>query len=103
MDMSCREMQNKDCTKTFKRTGRKTYKFSKICNSVAERHNYPLDMTGNMDETLVNFDLSSNRIVNVKDEKTILSKTIGNKKRRFAVVLACMANGKKLQPMVTFI
>ena len=60
-----------------------------------------LDMIGNMDETLVNFYMPSNRTMNIKGEKRILIKTTGNEKRRFTV-LACMAVGKRLWPMVIF-
>ena len=38
----------------------------------------------------------------IKGEKTILLKTTGHEKTRFTVVLACMADGKKLKPMVIF-
>ena len=59
-------------------------------------------MTGNMDEIRVNFNLLNNRTVNIKGEKTILVQTIGNEKRRFSIILACMADGKKFQPVVIF-
>ena len=76
--------------------------FQRFVINLRKKYDYPLGMIGNMDETAVNFDMPSNRTVNVKGEKTILIKTTGNEKKRFTVVLACMADGKKLRPMVIF-
>ena len=59
-------------------------------------HQYALANIGNMDETPMNFDMPPNRTVNSKGSKTVLIKT------RFTVVLACMADGTKLKPMVVF-
>ena len=55
-----------------------------------------------MDETPMNFDMPPNRTVNSKGSKTVLIKTTGHEKTRFTVVLACMADGTKLKPMVVF-
>ena len=38
----------------------------------------------------------------IRGEKTILVKTTGHEKSRFTVVLACLANGVGLKPMVIF-
>ena len=59
-------------------------------------HQYALANIGNMDEMPMNFDMPPNRTVNSKGSKTVLIKT------RFTVVLACMADGTKLKPMVVF-
>ena len=65
-------------------------------------HQYALANIGNMDETPMNFDMPPNRTVNSKGSKTVLIKTTGHEKTRFTVVLACMADGTKLKPMVVF-
>ena len=67
-----------------------------------ERHGYDLSLIGNMDETPVWFDMPCARTVNAKGEKTVLVKTTGHEKSRFTVVLACMANGVHLKPMIIF-
>lgn len=46
--------------------------------------------------------LPSNRIVDPKGAKTINIKTCGAEKSHFMVVLACLADGTKLKPMVIF-
>jgi hypothetical protein len=55
-----------------------------------------------MDETPMMFDLPENRTVHNKGEKTVTVKTTGHEKTHFTVVLACMADGVKLKPMVIF-
>ena len=55
-----------------------------------------------MDETPMTFDIPGNRTVHSKGEKTVLVKTTGHEKTHFTVVLACMADGTKLRPMVIF-
>ena len=66
------------------------------------KQNYELINIGNMDETPVWFDMPSARTVSEKGEKIILVKTTGNEKYRFTVVLACMADGTRLKPMIVF-
>ena len=48
------------------------------------------------------FDLIDNQTVHKKGEKQVLVKTTGHEKQHFTVVLACMADGRKLPPMVIF-
>ena len=43
-----------------------------------------------------------NNTVDKVEKKTILLKTTGHKKYRYTVVLACMADGQKLKPMLIF-
>ena len=66
------------------------------------KHQYPLKMIGNMDETPVFFDMVGNKTVNQAGEITIWVRTTGHEKQRFTVVLACLADGTKLPPMVIF-
>lgn len=44
----------------------------------------------------------SNRTVNIKGSKIITIRITGNEKTYFTVVLACLANGTKLKPMMIF-
>ena len=55
-----------------------------------------------MDETPVWFEMPSARTVNAKGEKTVLVNTTGHEKSWFTVVLACLADGAKLNPMMIF-
>ena len=67
-----------------------------------QRFGYDLSFIGNMDETPVWFDMPGAKTVHNRGEKTILVKTTGHEKSRFTVVLACLANGVRLKPMVIF-
>ena len=64
--------------------------------------NYSLVNIGNMDETPVWFDMPPSKTVDSVGAKTVLLKTTGHEKTRFTVVLACLADGTKLKPMVIF-
>ena len=63
---------------------------------------FDLSAIGNMDETPVWFDMPAVRTVESRGSKTVFVKTTGHEKTRFTVVLACLANGIKLKPMVVF-
>ena len=65
-------------------------------------NDYSLSLIANMDETPMFFDLMDNQTVHKKGGKQVLAKTTGHDKQHFTVVLACMADGKKLPPMVIF-
>ena len=62
----------------------------------------PLNAVGNMDEIPFWFDLPSAETYDFKGLKTIKSRTTGNEKLRFTVVLTALANGAKLKPMLIF-
>ena len=66
------------------------------------RTEYALDCIGNMDETPVTMDMVGNNTVDKVGKKTILLKTTGHEKCRYTVVLAYMADGTKLPPMLIF-
>ena len=53
-----------------------------------------------MDETPINFDMLGNKTVDFKGVRTVNVKSTGHEKTRFTVVLACMADGTQLKPMV---
>ena len=48
------------------------------------------------------FDMPTSKTVDSVGAKTVLLKTTGHEKTRFTVVLACLADGTKLKPMVIF-
>ena len=62
----------------------------------------PLNAVGNMDETPFWFDLPSAETYDFKGLKTIKSRTTGNERLPFTVVLTALANGAKLKPMLIF-
>ena len=64
--------------------------------------NNSLVNTGNMDKTPVWFDMPTSKTVNSIGAKTVLLKTTAHEKTCFTVVLACLADGTKLKPMVIF-
>ena len=66
------------------------------------KHEYPLKLIGNMDETPLSFDLPSNFTVDETGARTISIRTCGYEKSNFTVVLCCMADGTKLPPLIIF-
>ena len=80
----------------------KILSFQTYVISQRKKHDFPLHMIGNMDETPMFFYMPSSTTVHNKWVKTILIKTTGHEKTHFTVVLACMASGEKLPPMVIF-
>ena len=48
------------------------------------------------------FDFPGNQTVDTVDEKTIMIKTTGHERTHFAVVLACLAGGGNLKPVIMF-
>lgn len=55
-----------------------------------------------MDQVPLTFDIPVNRTVEKTGTSTVNRRTTGNEKSSLTVVLACQANGQKLQPMVIF-
>ena len=80
----------------------KVTKFLSFVIKQRRQRNYALTQIGNMDETPIWFDMPSARTVNNKGGKTVLVKTTGHEKARFTVVLACMSDGTRLNPMIVF-
>ena len=56
----------------------------------------------NMDETPLTFDMPNNVTINNMGSKTVSIWTCSYKKSCFTIVLACMADGNKLPPMIIF-
>jgi transposase-like protein len=63
---------------------------------------YPLALIGNMDETPIAFILPSNTTIEQAGTKTISILSTGHERLNFTVVLACMADGTKLPPVIIF-
>ncbi|CAG8654302.1 6096_t:CDS:2, partial [Diversispora eburnea] len=66
------------------------------------QHDYLLKLIGNMDETPLTFDISSNMTVEETGSRTVSICTIGHEKSNFTVVLSCIADGTKLPPLIIF-
>ena len=67
---------------------------------IRQRRNYPLSMIGNMDETPVYVDIPGNYTLERKGMKSITMASTGHEKEKLTVMLAAMADGTKLLPMV---
>lgn len=65
------------------------------------QNRYPLAMIGNMDETPLWLDMPGDTTVSRVGEHTVSVRT-GHDKGRFTVILAAMADGRKLNPFVVF-
>lgn len=64
--------------------------------------NYSLSNIGNMDETSLWLDMPGETTVSRTGERTISIGTTSHNKGRFTVILAAMADGRKLKPYVVF-
>ena len=80
----------------------KITKFHSFVLGLRKKYNFDLQQIGNMDETPMFFDLPGNRTIDSIGKKTIQIRTTGHERTHFTVVLACMADGTKLKPMVIF-
>ena len=80
----------------------KVSSFHSFIINLRKKHGYDLSQIGNMDETPMTFDLPGNQTVDTVGSKTIMIKTTGHEKTHFTVVLACMADGTKLKPVIIF-
>ena len=65
-------------------------------------HNYPLKYIGNMDETLLWFNLSNNTIIDHKRVKTVSIRITEHEYSFFTVILKCMIDGIKLPAVCIF-
>lgn len=55
-----------------------------------------------MDETSLFSNMPGNSTVRFKMAYTVSMRTNGHEKQHFTVVLACLADGTKLKPMIVF-
>ena len=63
---------------------------------------YSLSLIGNMDETPLWLDMPGETTVTHTGDRSVTIRTTGHDKGRFTVVLAAMADGRKLSPYVVF-
>src|SRR5205823_1311776 len=63
---------------------------------------YPLSLIGNMDEMPMSFNLPSNTTVEQSGSKTVSILSMGYERSNFTVVLAYLADGIKLPPVIIF-
>jgi len=80
----------------------KVERFLKFVINERKRNDFDLAHIGNMDETLMFFDMPGNLTVHPVGDKTVTIRTSGNEKQHFTVVLSCLANGTKLKPLLVF-
>ena len=76
--------------------------FHSFVINLRKMNGYNLSQIGNMDETPMTFDMPGNQTVDTVGSKTIMIKTTGHEKTHFTVVLACVADGVKLKPVIIF-
>lgn len=78
----------------------KIVSFHKFVIRMRKMRNYPVKCIGNMDETAVYFDMPGNSTLHHKGEKSVIIRTTGHEKEKVTVMLAAMADGRKLPPVV---
>ena len=66
------------------------------------RENYAESHVGNMDQTMVRFDMSGNSTNEIRGEKTIRIAKSSGAKRGFTVALAATGDGRKLPAFIVF-
>ncbi|CAI2181220.1 13067_t:CDS:1, partial [Funneliformis geosporum] len=66
------------------------------------QYDYPLNLIANLDETSLSFDLLSSTILKSKGSKTVSIRSTGYEKNCFTIILVCIADGTKLEPVIIF-
>jgi len=66
------------------------------------QYDYPFNLIANLDETSLSFDLPSSTTLELKGSKTVSIRSTGYEKNCFTVVLVCMADRTKLEPVIIF-
>ena len=99
---TCLAPKNKIAQKLPDDLEEKIVSFHKLVLNLRKEHQFDLNQIGNMDETPLCFDSPPNRTIESKGNKAILIRTTSHERAHFTVVLACVANGTKLKPMVIF-
>lgn len=80
----------------------KIQQFHSYVIQLRKKYDFEPSQIANMDEVPLNFDVPSNRTVDVKGIKTVAIKTSGHEKTHYTAVLSCCADGTKLPPMLIF-
>ena len=80
----------------------KVTRFIITTKTLRQRNQYPLSYIGNMDKTPLWLDMPGETTITRTGQKSVPVHTTGHDKGRFTVVLAAMADGRKLNPFVVF-
>ncbi len=80
--------------------GEKMHSFLGFVTRMRKIRGYDISKIGNMDETPIWMDMPGNYTLEEVGLKTITMASTGNEKSRLTVMLAAMADGTKLPPMV---
>lgn len=67
-----------------------------------QNHSIPVKFIGNMDEVAIYYEVPARKVVQKRGSKTVVVKTSGSSRSRVTVILAVMADGTKLPPMIIF-
>lgn len=78
----------------------KRQNFFRFIIRMRKQRGYDLKFIGNMDETPVYLDMPGTRTLHTVGDKTIAMRSTGHEKERVTVMLAGLADGTKLTPMV---
>lgn len=76
--------------------------YLRFVGRLKQRHGYLPSHIGNMDETPIWVDMPGNYTLEAQGSKSINMKSTGHEKSRITVMLAALADGTKLPPMVLF-
>ena len=71
----------------------RVFTFHEEVKTERQKHDFPKELIGNMDETPLYFDMVPSRTLEKKGEKEVRVRTTGAGKTRVTVVLACTASG----------
>lgn len=80
----------------------KTQDFLKRVIKARKLHQFELSEIANMDETPLWVDMPGNYTMETVGTKSVMLKSTGHEKSRFTVMLAALADGTKLPPLVLF-
>ena len=80
----------------------KVQEFKGYVHRVIQENNFPASKVGNIDTVRMSFDTPQTRTANEVGEEPVEVSTTGHDRTRFTVVLGCMADGTKLQPLLIF-
>ena len=76
--------------------------FKNAVHTKRREQDYTLANIGNMDESMVRFDMTPKSTDNIKGENTVRIATTGGVKKGLTVAITALANGTKLPAYVVF-
>lgn len=80
----------------------KLLQFQRYVLKMRRDRNYPIGQIGNADETPIFLDIPAGYVVDTRGTKEVRVRSTGNERTRVTVMLACMADGRKLPPFLIF-